>query len=81
MGHFFESTAVIAHTAPAATASKLPVRLVRSHGATISTSPPSASATASHCAPRMRSWMMKCAKMIIQKGMVKTSTEVFPGPA
>jgi hypothetical protein len=29
----------------------------------------------------MRSWMMKCAKMIIQKGIVNTSTDVLPGPA
>ena len=81
VGHFFDSTAVIAQTAPADTASRLPVRLVSSQGATISTSPANASATAIHWAPRMRSWMMKWAKTIIQKGMVNTSTEVFPGPA
>jgi hypothetical protein len=35
-GHFFDSTAVNAHTAPADTASRLPFRLVSSQGATMS---------------------------------------------
>src|SRR5688500_17779680 len=59
-GNFFDSTAVYAHTAPAATASMLPARLPRFQGATISVSPANASATAIHCAPRMRSPIIQC---------------------
>jgi hypothetical protein len=38
-GHFFDITAVIAQTAPAATARRLPLRLVSSQGATMSVRP------------------------------------------
>ena len=64
VGQRLEITAAKAHTAPPATASTLPRRLVRFHGATISVSPAKASVTASHCAPRIRSWRMKCANTI-----------------
>ena len=50
------------------------------HGSSTDTSPATASTTAIHCSPWMRSCRIGHANTITQKGMVKTRIDVLPGP-
>jgi hypothetical protein len=50
------------------------------HGSTMNTSPASAQAMASHCAPRTRSSRTGQARSMVQNGIVNTRTDVRPAP-
>src|SRR5712664_2891718 len=77
----FAYTTPMAQHMPASTARVLlNIEVCICQGSSTNTSPIAASTTDSHCKPWIRSCSTGQANTSTQNGMVKTSTEVFPGP-